>query len=125
MSWIKFRGPILNQGSCMQNFSFVDLSSRSEPRSHKISLEPDFEATRKDPDPKKFRGPLLTSLICVSNFKVISGLEVPQLEKPNDPPKAACLIYKVFKKNPLEIFGSYPDSNFSKFISKCDESFYL
>jgi hypothetical protein len=37
----------------MQNFSFVSLSNRSEPRDHKISLEPYFEATRKDPDPKK------------------------------------------------------------------------
>ncbi len=72
----------------MQNFSSVGLSSRSEPRSHKISSEPITEATRKDPDPKKFRGPLLTSLICMPSFKVISGLEVPQLEKPNDPPKS-------------------------------------
>ncbi len=72
----------------MQNFSFLGLSSRLEPRSHKISLEPHTEATIKDPDPKKFRGPLLTSLICVPNFKVLSGREVPQLEKPNDPPKA-------------------------------------
>jgi hypothetical protein len=37
----------------MQNFSFVSLSSRFEPRSHKISLEPHTEATRKDPDPEK------------------------------------------------------------------------
>jgi hypothetical protein len=37
----------------MQNFSFVGLSSRSEPRSQKISLEPHTEATRKDSDPKK------------------------------------------------------------------------
>jgi hypothetical protein len=71
----------------MQNFSFPSLSSRSEPRSHKISLEPHTEATRKDPDPKKIRGPHLASLICVPNFKVISGLKVPQLEKPNDPQK--------------------------------------
>jgi hypothetical protein len=44
-----------------------------------------WKATRKDPDPEKIP---MTSLICVPNFKVISGLEVPQLEKPNDPPKA-------------------------------------
>jgi hypothetical protein len=69
----------------MQNFSFVGLFSRSEPRSHKIFLEPHTEATRKDPGPNK--NPR-ASLICVPNFKVISGLEVPQIEKKNDPPKA-------------------------------------
>jgi hypothetical protein len=53
LSWIKFRDPKLNQGSCLQNFSFVGLSSRSEPRDHMVSLKPHSEATRKDPNPKK------------------------------------------------------------------------
>ncbi len=53
LSWIKFRGPELNQGSPLQNFSFLSLPSRSEPRKHKVSLKPHTEATRKDPDPKK------------------------------------------------------------------------
>jgi hypothetical protein len=53
LSWIKFRGPELNQGSCLQNFSFPSLPSRSEPRDHKVSLKPHSEATRKDPHPKK------------------------------------------------------------------------
>jgi hypothetical protein len=51
--WIKFRGPGMNQGISLQNFSFPSLSSRSEPTLHKVSLEPHCEATRKDPDPKK------------------------------------------------------------------------
>ncbi len=49
LSWIKFRGPELNQGSSLQNFRFVGLSSRSEPRGHKPSFELHTEATRKDP----------------------------------------------------------------------------
>jgi hypothetical protein len=53
LSWIKFRGPELNRGSCLQNFSFPSLPSRSEPRDHKVCLKPHSEATRKDPDPKK------------------------------------------------------------------------
>ncbi len=36
-----------------QNFSFVSLSSRSESRGHKLSLEPHTEATSKDPGPKE------------------------------------------------------------------------
>ncbi len=53
LSWIKFRGPELNQGSSLQSLSFPSFSSRSEPRDHKVSLEPYCEAIRKDPDPKK------------------------------------------------------------------------
>jgi hypothetical protein len=53
LRWIKFRGPKLNQWSSLQNFSFLSLPSRSEPRDHKVSLKPHTEATRKDPDPKK------------------------------------------------------------------------
>ncbi len=53
LSWIKFRGPELNQGSCLENFSFSSLISRSEPRDHKVSLKPHSGATRKDPDPKR------------------------------------------------------------------------
>jgi hypothetical protein len=68
----------MNQGSSLQNFSFPSFSSRSEPRLHKVSLEPHCEATRKDPDPKKkFRGPHLAFLTCVLNFKILSQLEVP------------------------------------------------
>ncbi len=86
LSWINCRGPELNQGSCLQNFSFPSLPSRSEPRDHKVSLKPHSEATRKDPDPKKIRGPHLTSLTCVPNFRVISRLKLPQTEGPQDPP---------------------------------------
>ncbi len=79
----------MSQESCMRNFSIVSLSSRPEPRSHKISMERRTEATRKDPDPqKKFRRPHLTSLTCVPNFRTTSRPEVPQLKKPNDPSKA-------------------------------------
>ncbi len=53
LSWIKFRGPELNQGSSLQNFSFPSLPSCSEPRDHKVSLKPHSKAIRKDPDPKK------------------------------------------------------------------------
>jgi hypothetical protein len=53
LSWIKFRGPELSQGSSLQSFSFPSLPSRSEPRDHEVSLEPHSEATRKDPDQKK------------------------------------------------------------------------
>jgi hypothetical protein len=49
----KFRGPEMNQGSSLQNFSFPSLSSHSEPTLHKVSLKPHYKATRKDPDPKK------------------------------------------------------------------------
>jgi hypothetical protein len=38
----------------MQNFSFPSLSSRSEPiRDHKVSLKPNSDATRNDPNLKK------------------------------------------------------------------------
>ncbi len=53
LSWIKFRGPALSQEISLQNFSFPSISSRSEPRDHKVYLKPHSEATRKDPDPKK------------------------------------------------------------------------
>jgi hypothetical protein len=40
----------MNQGSSLRNFRFVGFSSRS---CKVFPLEPHFEATRKDPDPKK------------------------------------------------------------------------
>jgi hypothetical protein len=43
--WINFRGPELNQGSSLQNFSFVGLSSRSNSRVHEVSLEPQAKTT--------------------------------------------------------------------------------
>ncbi len=43
----------MNQGSCLQNFSFPSLPSRSEPRDRKVYLKTHTEATRKNPDPKK------------------------------------------------------------------------
>ncbi len=49
-SWIKFRGPVLNQQSSLQNFRFPTLSTCSEQTCHKISLGPHFGVTRKDPD---------------------------------------------------------------------------
>ncbi len=52
-SWIKFRDPVLNQQSSLQNFRFKTLSTCSEQTCHKISLGPHFGVTRKDPDPKK------------------------------------------------------------------------
>jgi hypothetical protein len=53
LSWIKFRGPVLNHGTSLQNFSFPSPSSSPEPRDHKVSLKPHSEATRKDPDLEK------------------------------------------------------------------------
>jgi hypothetical protein len=53
----------------MQNFSFVGLSSRSEPRSHKISLEPHTESTRKDPDPEKIPRATFDVLNCCAKFQ--------------------------------------------------------
>jgi hypothetical protein len=58
--------------SSLQNFSIPSLSSRSEPRLHKVSLEPHSETTRKDLDPNKISGPHLTSLTSVPNFRIIS-----------------------------------------------------
>jgi hypothetical protein len=37
----------------MPNFSFASFSSRSEQTMPQDFFEPNFEATRKDPDPKK------------------------------------------------------------------------
>jgi hypothetical protein len=69
LSWIKFRGPVLNQGSSLQNFSFVSLSIRSEPRDHKASLKPHTEATRKDPDPKQNPSACFGFLNMCANFQ--------------------------------------------------------
>ncbi len=52
-SWIKFRGPVLNQQSSLQNFRFPTLSTCSEQTCHKIYLGTHFGVTRKDPDPEK------------------------------------------------------------------------
>jgi hypothetical protein len=98
LSWIKFRGPELNQGSCLQNFSFPSLSSRSESRGHKVSLEPHTETTRKDPDPKKFPGPHLTSLTCVPNFRIKSLLEVLSLLKSQNSHHAKIVNYNAFSE---------------------------
>jgi hypothetical protein len=46
----------MNEGSYLQSFSFSTLSNRSKPSRHESSFEPNFEATRKDPDPKKIPG---------------------------------------------------------------------
>jgi hypothetical protein len=47
------RVPEINEGSSLQNFSFPALSNRPNSSRHKSSSEPNSEATRKDPDPKK------------------------------------------------------------------------
>ncbi len=62
LSWINFRGPVLNQGSFLQNFSLPSLSTRSEPRNHKVFWGSILEPPEKFLTPKQFRGPLLTSL---------------------------------------------------------------
>ncbi len=69
---IKFRAPEMNEGSPLQNFSFVGLPSRSEPSRHKISLEPYSGATRKDPDPRKIPGSLFDLLNLYAKFQLNS-----------------------------------------------------
>ncbi len=69
LSWIKFRGPELNQGSCLQNFSFPSLPSRSEPRDHKASLKPHSEATRKDLTQKKIPRASIDVLALCAKFQ--------------------------------------------------------
>ncbi len=56
MSWIKLRVPEINESNSLQNFRFPSHSSRSKPSRHESSFKPNFEATRKDPDPKKIPG---------------------------------------------------------------------
>jgi hypothetical protein len=51
--WIKFRGPKLMVWSSLQNFRFLCLSIGSQSAGKVFPLEPHFEATRKDIDPKK------------------------------------------------------------------------
>jgi hypothetical protein len=73
----------------MQNFSFVSLSSRSvaqNPGATRFLWSPILRPPEKILTQKTFRGPHLTSLNCVPNFKIISRLEVPQVEEPNDSP---------------------------------------
>ncbi len=94
--WIKFRGPELNQGSCLLNFSFVSLSSRSEPRDHKVSLEPHTEATRKDPDPKKITRASFDFLNLCAKFQnhILTGSILNRGTTRPPGTTFACLIYR-------------------------------
>jgi hypothetical protein len=57
----------MNEGSSLQNFP--SLSNRSKPSRQKSSFEPNFEAARKDPDPKKIPGSSFALLNQCAKFK--------------------------------------------------------
>ncbi len=69
LCWIKFRVPEMTEGSSLQNFSFPSFSNRSNSSRHESSSEPNSEATRKDPDPKKIPGSSFALLNQCAKFK--------------------------------------------------------
>jgi hypothetical protein len=88
--------PELNQGSCLQNFSFPSLPSRSEPRDHEVSLKLHSEATRKDPDPKKIPRALFDVLNLCAKFQdhILTGSTSNRgTTRPPRDQICACLLY--------------------------------
>ncbi len=89
--WIKFRGPILMMWSSLRNFRFVGLPSRSESRCKVFPLEPHFEATRNDPDPKKIPRAYFDLLNLCAKFQ--SHISTESTSNPSVKNTPKCMIW--------------------------------
>jgi hypothetical protein len=89
--WIKFRGPILMVWSSLRNFIFIGLLSRSQPRYKVFSLEPRFEAIRKDPDPQKIPRAYFDLLNLCAKYQSHTSTGSTSNRGVKNPPK--CMIW--------------------------------
>ncbi len=68
ISWIKFRGPEMNEGSSLPNFRFVGLTIGSQSAGMRICSELNSEATRNFPGPEKIPRASFGLLYCLPKF---------------------------------------------------------